>query len=412
MKKLKYRTRKSKIGVEDFAIGKGHIYQKRGNGDDIKLHKISLIKPLGLIDDNVQIDTLLEIEDDIDIIYFSGYYKEYDGAEGLYAKIDTREQQDIGIYINSKNATYKRVGFGSKVRAIWFGAKGDGVSNDLRPLLAAFKYKCVELDNFTTYKVITSSVIDIPISVTFELLGNSSVIDIEAPQTSVAFNFIATNMLYLVINGLKFKGTAAKAFTIENINDIKRIEVYSTIFENNMKPDGIDRHVINGEDQTITGEWTFKEAPTTSLEASKAGHPVTKGFIDSLSEVPRGKYVRTTAHNEITGNKYFTQLKAGTGVVTKKQLLDHYDNFYVDNLIPPKPLLQTFKDTVPPVGSAYVQTAYTEDPNVIYPGTIWENVGADVTDLTFLEGKNHIASKRTGNYYMYFLQCVIWRRKL
>lgn len=410
MKKLKYRARKSKIGAEDFAIGKGHIYQKRGNGEDIKLHKVSLITPLGLIDDCVQIDTELDIADDIDIIYFTGYYNEYDGAEGLYAKIATREQQDIGMYINSKTATYKRVGVGSKVRAIWFGARGDGITNDLQALLAAFKYKSVELGNFATYKIITSHIVDIPISTTFELLGNSSVLDIEAPQTSVAFNFIANDILYFVISGVKFKGTVAKAFTLQNIHNVKRLEVYATTFENNMMPDGIERHIIQGRDQTITGKWTFLEPPTTSLEASQSNHPITKGFIDSLSEVPRGKYVRTTGANTVTGNKYYSVLKADSGVITKGSLMQYYNSFDVSGLIPPPPTLLEFTDTVPPIGSAYLQTAYSDTPNNLYIGTQWEKISEDVVDLTFLEGKNHIASKRTGNNYMYFTQCVLWKR--
>lgn len=410
MIKLKYRIQKQQIGIEDFAVGRGHITQNRG-GQDITLHKVSKVLNLGLLSKVVDTKDFLNLPEDVEFIYFSGFYSEYDGAEGLYRKITSSVQQDIGIYLTTNSATFKRV-IDTPVKLSWFGAVGDGLVNDLEPFLAACKYGFVILDANKTYKLSTVNTRQVECSHKFELLGNNTTILLEATNNGIPLEFVFTNLLYFSVRGIKFIGEVQEAFRL-NTQNIKFIDLLGTEFIGTIEPIGIRKYVYTTTNQVITGQWKFSSPPKCSLEPSKANHPINKEFADNL-KTDGVKYVRSDAYNFITAYKYYDALFAEVANVwTKKDAIEFADNLEIDDLIPKYDAFSfSYVEVVPKVGSGYLQPVNTPTPNELYPNTIWEKCKVDENEITYLESDARplLKGRGDGGARMYFIKVALWKR--
>lgn len=153
-----------------------------------------------------------------EIVNFEVAKNYYDGSPMNDSRID-------GIVYGKKNGVYyKRAGFNGYVDISWFGAKGDGITNDNASFLSADKYKLVYLsDPNKVYKVNTE--------LKAKYFGRGTILNngLKTVLTDVAqyvynstkfdLKFIGTGLNDLQINGeFSLSAPASMIVTIDKVN--------------------------------------------------------------------------------------------------------------------------------------------------------------------------------------------------
>lgn len=379
--KLTTRCNREYIGVEDIEIGQGHVIQKR-RGVDRTYHKVTTVKDVGLISDALNgLDT-----GGAELIRFGGFYSPLDGGEGLYRKLPEKlEVHDIGVFFSTEDATYLREGITGPVDIRWFGAVGDGETNDLDAFTKAFMYPSVILAG-GIYLLRADTKVTIELTRGFEMLGNGSTIDLRALTSDCLLAFKPVNkILYFNIQDVNFTGVGVtKAFELLHQDLISFINAnHLTTYTPETLMPNLPSFVYGSRDQVITGKWMFTEAPVSDSEPSLDRHPVTKAFIDNLTQIDETDYVTYQDVKAITALKNHVvspHVKTGkqlTSAVRASDMLEYYMQFMDEY----KQLIPTdLVEAIPEVGSTYIVPPTNgglavEEPNTKFPGTTWELIG-------------------------------------
>lgn len=333
-KPLTINITKELIGKEDLAFGKGHITQHRANGIQ-QLHKLNIGKTIGLIHDALANNILDTI--DTDIVQFTGFYEENDGGEGTYIRLkDKHELNDIGVVITTDTVSFMRLGIDEGVKLEWFGAKGDGITNDLQAFIYACAYPKIHLSNGKHYFIQLHSTMTIHLQNVFELLGNNATITLQVLYDDVGIIFNPLEqLLYFIISNVTIHTIGAKQpYELYNQNSISFIDAVDTVIYSPKEsiPD-LPEFVYTLKNQTITGTWTLNSAPTADIEGTLPEHPVTKSQFDKFTQLTEDSdYVLTNSTATITGSKIYTNQLATvsstspTAAVTKETALNYFVN--------------------------------------------------------------------------------------
>lgn len=410
--KLTTRCKREYIGVEDIEIGIGHVEQTRGQIPST-YHKVTAVKDVGLLTDAISkgIDT-----GNAELIRFGGFYSPLDGGEGLYRKLQEKlDVHDIGVFFSTEDATYIREGVTGPVDIRWFGAVGDGVTNDLNAFIRAFKYPSILLAG-GRYLLRADTKVTIELTRGFEILGNGSTIDMQALLNDCLLSFKPVNqILYFNIQDVNFTGTGiTKAFELLQQDLVSFINAnhLTTYTPETLMPD-LPSFVYGGRNQIIKGKWTFSEAPTSNSTPALDNHPVTKGLVDALTSIDETDYVTYTSNKAITALKnYVVSPIALTGknlesAVRASDMLEYYAQFMDEY----KQLIPTdLVEAVPEVGSTYIVPPTNgglavEEPNTKFPGTTWELIG--YTDRLLSSGAQVTRLSSGTTEALYF---QVWKR--
>lgn len=413
-KNLITRGTRGGIGVEDLAIGEGHIEQSRG-GMVATYHKIPMVEDVGLIYDALTSGVLDKTQSTR--IRFSGFYSKLDGGEGTYIRLPERlpDTNDIGVFITTDTATFVREYVDGKVNVEWFGAIGDGITNDLAAFLRAFKYQSVVLAQ-KTYLLQANTTANIELSSAFELLGNGAKLILKSILTDTLLSFTAIKpILYFNIQNLTFVCSGVtKAFKLANQDNIEFINASHTAkYEPEDSKPELPEFVYAKRKQTITGAWTFTDAPTMSAQPTLDAHPVPKSLIDAMTHIDPTPYVTTNDSKTISALKnYLTDvvcLQGGSGNKAVRridmqtyfaQFEDEYNALIPDDLI----------EATPEVGATFIAAPTNDsttslDPNVMFPGTTWEVI--QYNDALIATGGT-INATLSGTQEIKYLQ--VWKR--
>ena len=389
MKVLSVIADKNLAGVEDIIIGGGHVTQTRLT-KDITLHKINICKNLGLLS-QIDFDT---IDSDITLFRVTGYYTEYDGGEGYYEKINIDfATHDIGLYIVNKEGTIWKRKFQEYVLPEWFGAKGDGETNDTNALLAAIQYGSVLLDSkHYVIDILYSNTILITQSV--DLYGINTIIEIKSLLDTAIVTFqLAETCLRVRFRHITFKTNLAKLCQFDYNHNVL-FDITHTVTYN---PSTSMPVIINNrdyfyiaDDQTI-GIQTFNTPIRSNKFPTNDNHPVIKAAIKE-QELPADT-VYLDSDQTLAGQITFTQPVIGVettidnGIVTLGQLnnlavLSDEQKTEIDTWVAS---LDTTTTTSLPAGSFYLQFKDQLSPAELFPGTEsnWVRVQADDVDTFY-----------------------------
>lgn len=381
---------KTPLGLDDISIGTGHTTQTRNN-EEVVLHNVPIVYNAGLLSEcNIK-----DLPTNIEVIEFTGYYTECDGGEGIYLQLpEFDKNEDIGVIINSNYKSYKRQGITDQCNIKWFGAKGDGKTNDALAFKRAIsRFNFIELQPNETYYIELDRTLEIPVVKNFQIFGNFSTIRFFSLQDEVALRFnIMKQINYFYISECNIEVVNVKyPFAIENQQNIGLLDIldnttYSdpSLYEN---INTTNHYVDRNSEQTIFGNWTLPFYPTTNRQPTLDNHPVTKGYVDSQM-IPQGDYVHLTDDEIITGDKVFTNFvrvndaEAEDEPMTEKQLKEFIDTIDMQAIIKEELAklnvsLESGDIAKMPVGYEYLQfpvnNAYVaaEEPAQMQQGTVW-----------------------------------------
>lgn len=409
MKILNITAKKQKLGYEDIVIGTGHITQTRSDITKKFYHKINLQCNLGLI----STCDFNSIPSDLTEIYFTGYYEEGDAGEGIYRCIGNDTTHNVGIYISNGIKCWKRE-FNEYVKPEWFGAKGDGLTDDAIPFTTALLYGSIELTEGKHYKIELLQTNIIPLSKSIDLIGNNAILEINSiletnklifslePDVTVKFKFVT------------FKSNLPKIFNFYNsiTADIK----YCEFIPESINPFNTTEYLTQQGQQTLTTTTILEGRNFKNIVATNELHPINKNDLKSLKieEIPNA--VSVNGDDEITGLKTFYVNPIGPKAVEPNQIVT------LGQMKELVKLPQSIKDIIDawllelkegqgeygknecpyPVSSAYIQPHGTKDPNELWPGTEWVklefNDGGIITNITRNEyGEVNLIGKESIN---------------
>lgn len=392
MRILNITATKSKLGLQDLQIGSGHIIQER-SGKSNKYHKLNIQADMGLLC-NLEIE---KIPDDYLYLYFSGFYEDGDGAEGVYKQVEyeidklaeAQDYTDYGAQISNGKKVWVRIIDDNYVRPEWFGAKGDGKTNDYKAIVQALNYGYVEFVENKEYYCYIQEEQYVAIAQQLEILGNNAKVIFNTLYNNIQLHLEAElgeaelRIKYLNIetnnnNLFKVTGTINVNATYCNVNPI--------LFRNFNIID-----CVTQEDAQVMKPLKYSGKLYTNEIPILDEHPVTKISSKFYSATDDPTLVKL--HNDQTWEslKQFTKPLKGVPavndneVVTLAQLKQSYR-------IPPQAQtdmlnwLKTLKNAsdicLYPIGATYIQIGNIT-PNTLWPGTQW--VRNDISEKIYTQ---------------------------
>lgn len=301
--RLMYNISKRKFGEEDIEIGTGHVFQDRSTEP---LHKISLTKKMGTIHSAIVNKTLNEVPNDINTLYFSGFYTDGDGGEGYYFKQKNKIPQNLGIILNSNTASYRRQNTISELYVSWFGAVGDGKANDLEPFLAALKLGGTIVLQPKTYLLQGDKELEIIVSNNINIVGNNATIILQALNASNLLNFKFNEASYFILSNANIESIGLnKAFTFTNANIARYINTsHFVTYKPASSAVSYNNFLYTRKEQILAGNIKLAKNPTSKVNPTLGSHPVRRDFIDKVV-APQGSYLTKDANQTITAMKNY-----------------------------------------------------------------------------------------------------------
>lgn len=386
MKILNIIADRNLAGVEDIEVGSGHIEQTRLNKTNT-YHKINIQVNLGLLCDC----NFKELDSSYNLIRFTGFYNEGDGGEGFYEKVAIEAEHDIGVYITNKDGIVWKRKYTHFVSPSWFGAVGDGETNDATALLAALKYGEVDFDA-KHYVIDIIENVDIPINRNLDLIGNNSIIEIKSILGDNKLNFIfSDNVIKVKFRYLKFITKLDKLFYFTNTDNIVfDIDFLNTYEPNSSKPLVNPLKYLTIGSAEIVKLNTFTKPLRSNILPTNDLHPVIKKAVKPQELPPDA--VTLDGNEVLVGPLVFTKPISGvaavsnTGLVPLSQL---QDTFKVTNEI--KTEIDEWLKTQKVIGQAnvlgpgsfYIQYPNTKNPKELFNNSDWIRVNPDDVDTFF-----------------------------
>ncbi|WP_432645687.1 hypothetical protein [Methanobrevibacter sp.] len=384
MKILNITAKKQKLGYEDIVVGTGHIQQTRSNITKKFYHKINLRCNMGLLNDC----DFNNIPNDLEEIYFTGYYKEGDKGEGIYRYIGNDTTHNVGIYISNGTRCWKR-DFTEYVRPEWFGAYGDGKHDDADAFIIALIYGSIELAENAYYKCELLQTNIIPISKNIDILGNNATVEINSILDSNKLIFRIIESINIKMKFVRFKSNLSKIFDIieEQLVVTNKNIKYCEFSPSNINPFSVTEYLTQQGTQTLTT--TILEGRNYKTQvATNDLHPLNKNDLKSLKieeEVPNA--VQVAGDVKIESLKVFYKNPIGPKATEENQIV---------TLAQMKELVklpQSIKDIIDtklnelkerkdininvcpyPVSACYIQPHGTKTPKELWPDTNWVKI--------------------------------------
>lgn len=380
MKLLNIVATKSKLGLQDLELGSGHVIQER-SGIGNRYHKINIQVDMGLLC-NLEIE---KIPDDYKYLWFSGFHEEYDGAEGVYKQIENevselenaQDYTDYGAQISNGKKIWVRISDGNFVKPEWYGAKGDGKTNDYKAIVTALNYGYIEFTEGKTYYCYIQDEQYVAIAQQLEILGNNATVIFNTLYDNINLHLEAElGSAEMRIKYLNLRTNNDKLFKITG-----NINVHATYCDINpllFKDFNVVLPVTQEDEQKIktlkfSGKLYTDEIPV--LE----NHPVTRASAKFYSATNDPALVKL--HNDQTWDslKVFTKTMKGVDavnnneVLTYKQLKESYripQQAQTDMIEWLKTLKNASDICLYPIGATYLQIGDVT-PNTLWPGTQW-----------------------------------------
>lgn len=158
-----------------------------------------------------------------DTINLKGYRNYYDGAEGLFYKLEAKEKQDFGIINNFKGICYKRY-YIDEVNANWFGIKYFDKHTDI--FLNLLSYNHINLNDLI-YNIEMKETAQRPINNDIHWCGNNAHLNIKFEGTDSVLNFILLKDIYEIkIDGLNINVQTEQDIPFINMNDDFKVDIF------------------------------------------------------------------------------------------------------------------------------------------------------------------------------------------
>lgn len=380
MKLLNIVATKSKLGLQDLELGSGHVIQER-SGIGNRYHKINIQVDMGLLC-NLEIE---KIPDDYKYLWFSGFHEEYDGAEGIYKQIENevselenaQDYTDYGAQISNGKKIWIRISDDNFVKPEWFGAKGDGKTNDYKAIVTALNYGYIEFTEGKTYYCYIQDEQYVAIAQQLEILGNNATVIFNTLYDNINLHLEAElGSAEMRIKYLNLRTNNDKLFKITG-----NINVHATYCDINLllfKDFNVVLPVTQEDEQKIktlkfSGKLYTDEIPV--LEH----HPVTRASSKFYSATDDPALVKLYNDQTWDSLKVFTKTIKGVDavnnneVLTYKQLKESYkipQQAQTDMIEWLKTLKNASDICLYPIGATYLQIGNVT-PNTLWPGTQW-----------------------------------------
>lgn len=389
MKILNITAKKQKLGYEDLVIGTGHLSQERNGSTKKFYHKINIQCNMGLLY-NCDFST---ISSDLQEIYFSGFYEEGDLGEGLYRLVGDGSHHNIGIHISNGSVFWQRV-FTQFVRPEWFGAHGDGITDDAEAFIIALNFGNVELREDAHYRLEMLKTNYLDINTNIDIIGNNATVEINSILDTNKLVFNLKDGSNVRIKFVNFKSNLKKLFQYFNAGnvDIK----YCTFTPESVNPFEMSNYLTQQGEQYLNAR-VLEGKQDKYQVASNNMHPISRNDIKSLNLEKVDGAVTINDEQTIEGLKIFYKAPKGERAVDDDQVVT-LAQMYELIVLPQSTKdtidawLQGLKDNqgsyglnecVYPISSVYIQPHGTKEPSELWPGTKWVklhyNDGAIVT---------------------------------
>lgn len=335
---------KTPLGIEDVSIGNG-ITNRDRNTNTNEFNLVNIPYNCGLLNSNYK------AAPNVDVLLFTGFYVEGDLGAGLYERLDTDQGEDIGVILQTEYGKYRRIGSENAVMPEWFGAKGDGVANDIRAFEVMLKGQYnIRLQPHKTYYMNTFTNIVLQLPYVY-IQGNGATI--KTSRDNYMFRITLDNPAEVYINNLVFDGPNTPFFFTVGDKGIPGNVTYN-IF-NNLH--FFDQGVLldTSSEQTLEGLTTNKLFTIDNSLTNKS--LATKKEIDEGMKLPDTVASKQAA--QIDGQKIaevitFTRDPGFTLVNNDIMTVDETKKYLEDNVKQFLPDMQ-YKLVSVQVGETYTQ---------------------------------------------------------
>lgn len=262
---------KTQLGLEDTVVGQHTITQIR-NGKQLDGTALNIPYNCGLL------KNYYKDAPNVDILIFTGFYEEGDLGAGIYEKLDTDQEEDIGVILQTDNGKYRRLGSEVSVIPEWFGAVGDGKFNNVyifETMLKAEYTICLTTGKNYYLNLFTHT--QLPVQF-INIYGNGATITINRePPFRLALN--SNDPYNIHISDVVFANNHLLEFVSNPQNvtfDIAK-NVFNTAFD-------YGEYVTTNKEQTIFN-WKVDKLFAVS-NYSLAKNLVTKKQVDEAAKLP------------------------------------------------------------------------------------------------------------------------------
>lgn len=325
-------------------------------------------------------------------IRFSGFYSISDGGEGVYVKVEYTPTNDIGVYLNIRNITYKR-NYSSWVSAMWFGIGEQRKFADITRLL---KYPLIIFTSGITLTLANTQTIATSGGLVWRGNRKVDILVDSIGELETIFNLTAASRL--TITGINFKYIGSHKFTAWITSKAKIDALRQVTYTPDVKPVSIEFIDIN-KDYTLANDINFSTLPI--LRQSSNPKALAR-YQDISSFATLENYMTINTTQAISANHTYNKPIELLYAYNDNNVYKKADLDAVFKLVQVK-LEAKFKDYIlsvglvnPPIGYYEHQYAVNgvfleaETPAVIYPGTKWELVNLKGAFMALGIGSSYI----------------------